>query len=144
VVGVVVLLLLLLLLLLLVVVGVEVVLVLVELLDVELFDVVLDDVVGVVEQSTVASWLMVAAPCRRLLIRAEATDGGRPSIAPLKFPAAVLAEPHCMESTAARTWSSWELRLMDWSVESRPPPPPQATSNDVASPSPPARSARGA
>ena len=57
--------------------------------------------------------------------------------------AALDAAPQLPALTAEETWSSCPLRLLAWSLESRPEPPPQAaTSSATANPSPPARMAR--
>jgi hypothetical protein len=72
------------------------------------------------------------------------TDGGRFTTALLKVVMSVATASHWPALTSDEIWSSWLLRLSAWSDESRPEPPPQATRNETAKPSPPARSARGA
>jgi hypothetical protein len=114
-----------------------------ELVVVELLEVVLE-VVLVCVQSWAASRWIVLAPWLRFEISVELTEGGRLATAFAKLDAAVPAAPHWPAPTAAETESSWLFRVFAWSLESRPEPPPQATSNATAKPSPAARSARGA
>ena len=56
--------------------------------------------------------------------------------------AAAAAAPHRPEVTAAESVFSWLFRSAAWFADSSPLPPPQATTNDTAKPSPPARNAR--
>ena len=132
--------------LVLVLVGVELEVVVVE-LDVVVDGVLVVDVLDVVElwQSCVESWPTVAAPCLRFAASAGFTDEGRLSIALFSDRTSLAAALHRPEPTAEASWSSWLLSVPAWSLESRPaPPPPQATRNAAAMPSPPAKSARGA
>jgi hypothetical protein len=120
-----------------VVLGAVVVVVVEEVVDVE--------VVGVVacRQSCCASWLTVDAPWLRLLRSVGLSVEGRFPTEFTNCAAALEAAPQFPELTAEETWSSWLLRLLAWSLESRPAPPPQAaTSSATANPSPPARMAR--
>jgi hypothetical protein len=129
-----------------VVVGVEDEVVVVD--EVEVVDdgvEVVDVDVVVVWQSWTDSWPTVATPCLRLAASAGFTDEGRLSIALLSAVTALAAAPQLPEPTADDSWSSWFDSDPAWSLESRPePPPPQATRNAAAKPSPPAKSARGA
>jgi hypothetical protein len=65
---------------------------------------------------------------------------------PTELPSAAAAletAPQLPADTAEDSWLSWLDKVLDWSVESRPAPPPQAAmSREVAKPSPPARMAR--
>jgi hypothetical protein len=63
---------------------------------------------------------------------------------PLRTELALSAAPQLPECTADEIRSAWVLSAFDWSPESRPEPPPQATTKEAAKPSPPARMARGA
>jgi hypothetical protein len=129
------------------------VVVLVEVLveaDVEV-ELVVEEVVGVEPvdavcgwQSLWASWAIVLAPWLRLLRRVELTVAGRVWTSPERTALALTAAPQLPDWTADETASAWLLKALDWSPESRPEPPPQATTNDAANPSPPARMARGA
>ncbi len=127
------------------VVGVEVVdvvelLVLVGVLDVLLVVVLL--VLLELEQSLDASALTVAAPWPRFSIRVVLTLD--PS-APTSFEnccAAPAAPEQSPAEIADEIELSWALRLLAWFEESRPLPPPQATTNAIAKPRLPARNAR--
>jgi hypothetical protein len=57
---------------------------------------------------------------------------------------ALTAAPQLPDWTAETIWSAWPLSAFDWSPESRPELPPQATTSETANPSPAARMARGA
>ena len=131
---------------------VGVVVVLVEVLvDVLLLVLVL--VVGVVEllveelelelwQSSAASWLTVVAPCARFWASVVLTVEGRLATEFENERAAAWAPLHWNEATAEERVFSWLLRSAAWFPDSSPLPPPQATTNDTAKPSPPARNAR--
>jgi hypothetical protein len=127
---------------LLVVVVVEVVLVVVDVLFGGVVVVVV--VVVVLPQSRSASCWTVDAPWLRLLCSVELIEPGRLLTSLVSADAALEAAPQLPDWTAFDTLSSVALRLFAWPLESRPAPPPQATRNETASPSPPARSARGA
>jgi hypothetical protein len=133
------------------VVGVVVVLVGV-LVDV-LVVVVVDFVVGVVEvvlvelelelwQSRTASWPTVVAPWRRFSASVVLTVDGRLATESANEWAADWALAHCREATAEESVSSWLLRSAAWFEDSSPLPPPQATTNATAKPSPPATNDR--
>jgi hypothetical protein len=130
---------------------VGVVVVLVEVVDDVLLLVVLVFVVGVVDvllvelepwQSTAASWLTVEAPCARFWASVVLIVEGRLATESENERAATLAAPQWNEATAEDRVFSWLLRSAAWFPDSRPLPPPQATTNDTAKPSPPARNAR--
>jgi hypothetical protein len=100
-------------------------------------------VVGVVlVQSLAASSLTVLAPWLRFRDRVVLTEEGRLVTALVRAAAALLACPQLWASIALETESSWLLRLLAWSDESRPLLLPQATANAAANPRPPARNAR--
>jgi hypothetical protein len=116
---------------LVVVVGVVVVLLVVELeLELELW------------QSLAASWLTVEAPWARFSARVVLTVAGRLATESENERAAVTALPHCPEATAVEIVFSWLFKSAAWFPDSSPLPLPQATTNDTAKPSPPARNAR--
>jgi hypothetical protein len=79
-----------------------------------------------------------------LLRRVELIVTGRVCTSPERTELALTAAPQLPDWTAEETASAWLLRAPDWSPESRPELPPQATTNDAANPSPAARMARGA
>ncbi len=133
----------------LVVVGVLVDVVVDVVVVVELVVVVGDELVDVVvadcEHWLWASEATVEAPCWRLVVSAGLMLDGRLLTVLFSASAAFAAAPHWPASSAEVSWSSWPWRLLAWSLDSRPwPPPPHATRNDAAKPSPPASSARGA
>jgi cytochrome c biogenesis protein CcdA len=113
-------------------------------------EVVLVFVVGVVEvvvelelwQSTAASWLTVEAPWARFWASVVLTVVGRLATEFANERAAASAPPHCPEATAEESVFSLLFRSAAWFADSSPLPPPQATTNDTAKPSPPARNAR--
>jgi hypothetical protein len=132
-----------------------VVVVLVDVLEVGVVlvvEVVLVFVVGVVEvvvelelelwQSTAASWLTVEAPWARFWASVVLTVVGRLATEFANERAAASAPPHCPEATAEESVFSLLFRSAAWFADSSPLPPPQATTNDTAKPSPPARNAR--
>jgi hypothetical protein len=93
-------------------------------------------------QSLAASWLTVLAPWLRFCDRVVLTVDGRLVTALVRAAEALLACPQLWALTAFETESSWLLRLLAWSDESRPLLLPQATANAAANPRPPASSAR--
>ncbi len=106
-----------------------------------------DEVLGVVEAVAQSRWARtptVLAPWRRFVRSVGLTEAGRFVTWSAKDTTARVASAHCPDSTADATESSWLFRLDDWLPESRPAPPPQATRNETAKPSPPASRARGA
>jgi hypothetical protein len=125
--------------LLLLVVVVVVGVVLVVVVGVVLVEVVL---VAAFWQSCAASWLTVCAPWPKFATSVVLTVEGRFAIALLNERAAPAAVPQSPATTAEESVSSWLLRLLAWSPESRPLLPPHAARNDTAKPSPQARSAR--
>jgi hypothetical protein len=70
------------------------------------------------------------------------TVEGRFATALFSEVAAFAAAPHWCEVSATEIDCSWPLRLLLWSADSRPLPPPQATTKAAANPRPPARNAR--
>jgi hypothetical protein len=82
-------------------------------------------------------------PCVRFARNVELTDEGRARTALLSPALALETATQLPLLSAADTWSSRLFRLLAWSFESRPEPPPQATRNETAKPSPPASSALG-
>ncbi len=108
---------------------------------------VLELVVGLVEvvrQSRWASTATVLAPWSRFVRKVGLTVAGRFVTVWANAATAWAAPPQSPDSMAEETESSWPFRLEDWPPESRPAPPPQATRQDTANPSPPASRARGA
>jgi hypothetical protein len=104
-------------------------------------------VVGAVDvawsrQSLTASRAIVLAPWVRFRRSVGLTVAG--SVCTSRFSAALAfaAAPQLPEETAELISSAWPLSAIDWSPESSPEPPPQATTNEAAKPSPPARIAR--
>jgi hypothetical protein len=116
----------------------------VELLLVVVLAVVLVVVLEVVWQSCAASAATVLAPWSRLRRSVGLRVACRFATSLPKPATALLAAPHCPESTADETASSRLLRFEDSPPVSRFAPPPQATRKATANPRPPARSARGA
>jgi hypothetical protein len=92
--------------------------------------------------SLAASWLTVCAPWPRFCTSVVFTVEGRFATPLLNERAALAATPQLPAATAEDSAASWLLRLLAWSLESRPLLPPQATRNDTAKPIPPARIAR--
>jgi hypothetical protein len=89
------------------------------------------------EEIMLASWL-------RSDWSVPLTDEGRFATEVLNACAAFAAAPHWRVAIAAEIASSWLFKLLACSPESRLPLPPHATTSKLVSPSPPARSARGA
>lgn len=100
--------------------------------------------VVVVRQSRWDASLTVLAPWSRFARSVGLTVPGRLLTELANEAAARAAPPHWPASTAAASRSSLPLRLEDSSPESRFEPPPQATRNETANPSPAASRARGA
>lgn len=90
-----------------------------------------------------ASCAIVLAPWLRLLRSVGLIVTGRFCTSPPRTLLAETAAPQLPDCTAEEIWSACALRALDWLPESRPAPPPQATRNAAANPSPHARMARG-
>jgi hypothetical protein len=86
----------------------------------------------------------VDTPWVRLLRSVELSDPGRFTTASASWLVALETSPQFLLWSAEDTESSWLLRLDASLLESRPEPPPQATTNAAANPSAPARTARDA
>jgi hypothetical protein len=104
--------------------------------------VVVGVVVVVLLQALAASWLTVLAAWLRFCERVVLTEAGRLVTALVRAAEALLAWPQLWALIALETESSWLLRLLAWSDESRPLLLPQATAKAAANPRPPARNAR--
>ena len=90
-----------------------------------------------------ASWATVRSALAAGCCAASAlTELGRLATALASSVVALDAPLQLPEDSSEETWSSWPLSVFAWSPESRPEPPPQATTNAAANPSPPARIAR--
>jgi hypothetical protein len=128
------------------------VVVLVEVLvDVDVEVLLEDELVGVdavedvcCRQFLRASRAIVLAPWVRFLRSVGLMVTGRVWTSRFSATLALTAAPQFPDPTAELIWSAWPLSAIDCSPESRPEPPPQATRNETAKPSPPARMARGA
>ncbi|MGZ4223981.1 MAG: hypothetical protein ACXVR0_11920 [Solirubrobacteraceae bacterium] len=91
-----------------------------------------------------ASWAIVETPWVRLFRSVELIDEGRLMTSSASLLVAFETSPQFWLASAEDTESSW-LFSEDASLpESRPEPPPQATTNAAANPSAPARTARDA
>jgi hypothetical protein len=123
-----------------VLVGVEEVVSVVELVVVE----VVVDVTACWWHSETAWSASLETPSFRLVVSERLTVGGRFAASFRSDAAAFSAAAQLPDWTAVDTESRAAWRLFAWSPESRPAPPPQATRDEAARPSPPARSARGA
>jgi hypothetical protein len=91
-----------------------------------------------------ASWAIVETPWVRLSRSVELIDAGRCTTSSASWPVALETSPQFLLASAEETESSWLLSVDDWLLESRPEPPPQATTNAAANPSAPARTTRDA
>jgi len=93
-------------------------------------------------QFCLASSRTAAVPCERSDTSVGSIDPGRFAtwVWSLSIAFAALTQL-LLDRSALMRWSS-EFSEVAWLVESRPEPAPQAASNAVASPSPPARRAR--
>ena len=101
-------------------------------------------VVVLPRQSTDARWATVVTPWLSTWVSVRLIVGGRFATSLRSESAALAAAAQLPLWTAVETESRAALKLLAWSPESRPASPPQATRQDAARPSPPARSARGA
>jgi hypothetical protein len=91
-----------------------------------------------------ASWAIVETPWVRLLRSVELIDEGRFTTSSASRLVALETSPQFLLASAEDTESSWLLSEDASLLESRPEPPPQATTNAAANPSAPARTARDA
>jgi hypothetical protein len=91
-----------------------------------------------------ASWAIVETPWVRLLRSVELIDPGRLTTSSASRLVALDASPQFFLASAEDTESSWLFSADASLLESRPEPPPQATTNAAANPSAPARIARDA
>jgi hypothetical protein len=91
-----------------------------------------------------ASALVSDTPSERFLRSATLTDVGRFEISFDRFCVALVTPVQSPLASAEDTELSWSLMPEACPPESRPEPPPQATTNEAANPRTPARIARGA
>jgi hypothetical protein len=94
-------------------------------------------------QSVAASALTVLAPRLRSDTSVGLTDAGRLAISVSTFPIIALALAHWPCDKSVEAVLSSPVSELAWFAESRPELAPQAAKNAAASPSPPARRARG-
>ncbi len=91
-----------------------------------------------------ASWAIVETPWVRLFRSVELIDEGRLMTSSASLLVAFETSPQFWLASAEDTESSWLFSEDASLLESRPEPPPQATTNAAANPSAPARTARDA
>jgi hypothetical protein len=95
-------------------------------------------------QSLAASWATRDTPLARLLRRLALTEAGRSATELLRLSLASEAARQLWLSTALEIWSSWLFSVLASPAGSSPELLPQAARMEMAKPSPPERSARGA